>query len=185
MKNIIFDWSGVVKDAFVSHLWVVNRILRKYGIEEMTKDQLKKVWIEPYMNFYNRYIPDLTLEEQQKLYMEGVMDKNYPQSNAYPGIVELICELKNKDFYLAVVSGDFNETIFPEMKKFGLENIFDDVITQVHHKDESIQSLIDKNKLDLNTTFIVGDSINEIIFGKKTGINTVAVTWGFTTEENL
>lgn len=185
MKNIIFDWSGVVKDAFVSHLWAVNKIFQKYGIEEMTIEGLKREWVEPYMNFYNKHMPFMTLEEEQEVYREVILDKDYPQSKSCPGVVELICELKNKGFYLAVISADFDETILPEIKSFGLENVFDDVITEVHHKDESIQKLIDKNKLDPKTTFIVGDSVNEIISGKKTGINTIAVTWGFTGGESL
>lgn len=185
MKNVIFDWSGVVKDAFVGHLWVVNMIFKKYGISEMTIDELKEEWSEPYMNFYNRYLPKMTLEEEQKIYREVILDKNYPQSNPYPGIVELIQELKNKNYYLAVVTGDFEDSLFPEIKRFGLENVFNDIKTNVHKKTETVQNLIEKNGFDRKITFFVGDSNGEIVTSNESGINSVAVTWGFTAEKTL
>jgi len=32
MKNIIFDWSGVVKDAVEVELWKVNKAFNKFGM---------------------------------------------------------------------------------------------------------------------------------------------------------
>ena len=185
MKNVIFDWSGVIKDAFISHLWVVNRILKKYGIKEMSFDELKREWEEPFMNFYNKYIPSMTLKEEQDLYREGILDKDYPQSNPYPGVVELIKELKDSGCYLAVITADMSDSIFFEINKFGLVNVFDDIVTEAHDKTQSAQTLIDKNHLDLANTFFIGDSGGEIVSGKKTGIKTIAVTWGFATEQTL
>jgi len=66
-----------------------------------------------------------------------------------------------------------------------LVNVFDDVVVKVHDKTVSVSKLINKNNLDINNTFIVGDSNNEIIAGKKHGIKSVAVTWGFASEEKL
>lgn len=31
IKNIIFDWSGVIKDCVEDHLFVVNKIFSKFG----------------------------------------------------------------------------------------------------------------------------------------------------------
>jgi len=43
-KNIIFDWSGVIKDALECHLWLVNRIFKKFGAEEISMEELKEEW---------------------------------------------------------------------------------------------------------------------------------------------
>lgn len=53
IKNIIFDWSGVIKDAFDAHVWVVNKMLETWGSEKrFTYDELKENWEQPYMNFW-------------------------------------------------------------------------------------------------------------------------------------
>jgi len=41
-KNIIFDWSGVIKDALECHLWTVNRIFKKFGAKEISMEELKE-----------------------------------------------------------------------------------------------------------------------------------------------
>ena len=185
MKNIIFDWSGVIKDAFKSHLWVVNTIFKKYGLKELNFDELKDEWEEPFMLFFNKYLPNMTLEEEQTLYREGIQDKDYPKSEVYPGIVELIKKLKTSGNYIAMITSDLSESIFPEIKQFGLENIFGDVIVKVHDKTEALERLIKKNALKLDETFIVGDSNNEITSANNLGIKSIAVTWGFATGDGL
>jgi len=71
IKNIIFDWSGVIKDAGLSHLCVVNKIFETFGVKEITLDEMKESWVQPYMLFYKKYIPDITFEEEQGYLCEG------------------------------------------------------------------------------------------------------------------
>ena len=94
-KNIIFDWSGVVKDAFKGHLWIVNKMFEKFGVKEMSHEELQKKWEQPYMLFYNKYIPDLTKEDQDKLWHDLILDKDCPKSQEYPGMTDLI---KKKEY---------------------------------------------------------------------------------------
>jgi phosphoglycolate phosphatase len=50
---------------------------------------------------------------------------------------------------------------------------------------EPVESLIKENNLNLGDTFFVGDSNHEIDVAKKVGIKSIAVTWGFTSEQKL
>ena len=49
IKNIIFDWSGVVKDAVKIHLCVVNKMFDEFGVDRITLDELKENWVENYL----------------------------------------------------------------------------------------------------------------------------------------
>jgi phosphoglycolate phosphatase len=184
-KNIIFDWTGVVKDFLEGHLWLVNRIFENYGVDKISSEELKENWIQPYMVFYEKYVPSITKEEQDKLFFEAITSKDCPKSTQYPGIVKLIKELKNRGSFLAILSSDLPVTILPEIKEFGLENVFDDKIISVHNKKEGLLELIYKNKLDLNRTILVGDSNHEVEIAKELDIKSVAVTWGVSSERNL
>lgn len=184
-KNIIFDWSGVIKDAAESHLWVINKIFEKFGINKISLEEFKENWEQPYMLFYNKYLPNLTLEEEQAAYKEIILSGGCPKSASYPGIAGLIKKIKEKDNFMAVISSDLPDTIFSEIKEYGLEDIFDDIITDVHDKVEAASRLIKKGNLDLGNTFFVGDSNHEIEAGKRVGIKTIAVTWGFCPEKKL
>lgn len=184
-KNIIFDWSGVIKDALESHLWVVNRIFKNFGAEEISIEELKENWVQPHMPFYNKYLPNLTEEEEVESYKESILSKECPKSKDYPGISELIKRLKNDGCFIGIISTDFPDTIMPEIKSYGLENIFDDVITRSDDKIISLKNMLEKFGLNSEETCFIGDSNHEIIAGKATGVKAVAVTWGFNKEEYL
>ncbi len=184
-KYIIFDWSGVIKDAVHDHVWVINKMFEKFGGREISLDEIKEKWEQPYMKFWNKFFPEMTLEEEQKAYREVVLDKNCPVSDAYEGIVDLIKELKTRGVLMTVLSSDQQETVFPEIKRFGLESIFNDVVVHVHDKAEAIDELIKRNNFKLEETVFIGDSNHEVEVGKQAGVKTIAVTWGFSTEEKL
>lgn len=183
IKNIIFDWSVVIKDSIEDHLFAVNEIFANFGANKISLAELKENWKQPYMLFYNEYLPDLTLEQEMAAYKEAIMKSSSPRF--YSGIADLIKDLQKQGVKMVVVSSDLPETLLPEIDSFGLNNIFLDIVTAVHDKTIATKDLIEKHNFDKSETFIVGDSNHEIEAGKFVGIKTVAVTWGFTLENRL
>lgn len=113
------------------------------------------------------------------------LDSACPKSAAFSDVVNLINVCKKRNYFLAVVSSDFSETLLPEVKQYGLENIFDEIVTDVSDKLEPVRKMIQEKKLQLENTFFIGDSNHEIEVAKKAGIKSIAVTWGFTSESEL
>lgn len=184
-KAIIFDWSGVVKDAVESNLWISNKIFEKFGVEKISIDDLRNNYELPYMNFFNKYVPQLEHQKEQELYKELIHSDECPKSKSFPGITNLIKELKSRNHLLFVVSSDFPETINKEMEEYDLLGVFDEVITDVHDKLEGVNKIIKDKNLDLDNIFFIGDSNHEIEVSKKVNIKSIAVTWGFTSEDKL
>jgi len=137
------------------------------------------------MIFYNKYLPNITEAEEGEAYKEGILSPDCPKAKAFPGICELIKKVKMKGYFLGVITTDIPETIFPEIKNYGLENIFDEVITKSNDKIVSLKNMLEKCKLNPAETCFIGDSNHEIIAGRATGVKTIATTWGFNTEEYL
>ena len=185
IKNTVFDWSGVIKDAVKSHSWVVNKMFKELGGKEISMDEMKENWKQPYMHFYNKYLPNLTIEEEQKAYKEAILHKDCPDSNAYPGIVDFIKKLKNVGFFLALITSDLPETFVSEIEKYDLKDVFDEVVVNAYDKTESLKDLIKKYSLDPKKTFFIGDSNHEIEAAKEAKCKSIAVTWGFSTRERL
>jgi len=185
IKNIIFDWSGVIKDAFETQLWVVNRMFKKFGAREISYEEFKQNWEQPYMVFYNKYIPNLTKEDQDKAWLEAMLDKDCPKGRDYPGMVKLIRKLKVEKKFLAILTSEPAETIMAEIKKFELENIFNDIVIDAHDKTDGLEKIMKNNNLNLEETVFIGDSNHEVETGKEAGVGTIAVTWGFCPEDRL
>ena len=186
MKNIIFDWSGVVRDTVTNQMWIVNRIFKKYGAGEISTEEFRENWEQPPALFYQKYLPKgYNEEERTRLFQELQLDKECPGSTAFSDVVKLVHKCKENGYFLAVVSSDFPETLLPEVKEYGLENIFSEIITDADDKLEPVQKIVKENNLNLENTFFVGDSNHEIDVAKKTGIKSIAVIWGFTSERKL
>ena len=49
IKNIIFDWSGVINDSVENLLIVVNRMFAELGLKPISLPELKREWEQPYM----------------------------------------------------------------------------------------------------------------------------------------
>ena len=186
MKNIIFDWSGVVRDTVTNQMWIVNHIFKKYGVGEISTEEFRENWTQPPALFYQKYLPQGYKEaERSKLFQELQLDKDCPKATSFSEVVNLVHKCKEKGYFLSVVSSDFPETLLPEVKEYGLEDVFNEIVTDADDKLEAVQRMIKENDLDPQNTFFVGDSNHEIDVAKKTGIKSVAVTWGFTSERKL
>ena len=109
MKNIIFDWSGVVRDTVTNQMWIVNRIFKKYGVGEISTEEFRENWKQPPALFYQKYLPEGYNEaERSKLFQALQLDKDWPSATAFFEVVELIHKCKKKDYFLAVISSDFS-----------------------------------------------------------------------------
>ena len=186
MKNIIFDWSGVVRDTVTNQMWIVNHIFKKYGVNEISTEEFRENWTQPPALFYQKYLPQGYDEaERSKLFQKLQLEKDCPPATSFPEVVELIHKCKENGYFLAVVSSDYPETLLPEVKAYGLENVFNEIITDANDKLPPTQKVIKENNLNIENTYFVGDSNHEIDVAKTTGIKSVAVTWGFTSEQKL
>lgn len=183
IKNIIFDWSGVINDVIEKQLFIVNEMFQELGVREISLEELKETWEQPFMLFYNKYLPDLTLEEEKIVYQR--IRSESKTSNPFKGIVDVLKKLKEKGIKMVVLTSDFPATVFPEIESFGLSGVFIDVNTDAHDKLNGAKELIKKHNFKNDETIFIGDSNHEIEVGKELGIKTGAVTWGFCTEEKL
>ncbi len=183
IKNLVFDWSGVVNDNIKTVHGVVNKLFKHFGAKEISLNEFKQEWAMPYMNFYNKYLPDLTLEEEQEVYDKLI--KEVKQVKAYPGLPEALTNYKRLGVRMFVNSSDSPDTLIKEIHNFGLEGIFTEVLTNVYDKLDALKKLIKKHNLNPEETAFIGDTSYEVECGKKTGTKTIAVTWGYQTYKTL
>ena len=183
IKHAIFDWSGVIADTFDNWYFSSNKVLKYFGYKKLSRKVAHDNFTQPYMLFYNKYIPHLSLKNQQTVY-KRIMTK-LPIPNIFPGIRKEIIQLKKVGIELSILSGDARETLFPEMKKYNLENVFNQIEYNIHDKTKIIKKVINRSDYDPKETVFIGDTTHEVEVGKKVGCQTCAVTWGFMTKKRL
>jgi phosphoglycolate phosphatase len=68
-----------------------------------------------------------------------------------------------------------------------LRRYFEDVIGngRLDDKSDMVHELIDRERIDRTTTAIVGDRLHDIVAGKRNGIFTIGVEYGYGSREEL
>lgn len=186
IKNIIFDWSGVINDNREISYLVVLEIFKKLNIPPITMEQFRNDWEQPYMLFYNKFIPYLDMNEEVRLYKEAyakVIKDNEPKARV--GMVPLLKKLKAGGIRLIIISSDHPEYLHKEIANFGLDNIFDEINSDVHDKSKDIAETVRRNNFIPNETIFIGDTQHEIDSGKSVHLLTGAVTWGIHNRKRL
>jgi len=183
IKNIIFDWSGVINDNVQVMHCIVNRMFEHFHINKISLEELHNEWEQPYMRFYHKYLPHVSIDEQKKQFSAGLVA--CPSSTPYPGIVDLIKEFKQNNIGMAILSSDAFDVLHSQVKEFGLAGVFDEIKTDVHDKNDMIEEIMERNNFQSIETVHVGDTAHEVEVGKKIGTKTCAVTWGLYPEERL
>ncbi|KKT93050.1 MAG: Haloacid dehalogenase domain protein hydrolase [Parcubacteria group bacterium GW2011_GWF2_45_11] len=186
LKNIIFDWSGVINDNQVTTFRVINKMFQHFGVPTISHEEFRREWEQPFMLFYHKYLPDLDLAEEIRAYnhIYPEIKKDFPPT-PYPGIVGLIKSCLNQAKVLYIVSSDYRPHLLGEVEDFGLKDAFNEILASIHDKQAALRNLVINNKLAPEQTIFIGDTAHEIDVGKKAGIKTAGVTWGIHTEERL
>ena len=183
-KAIIFDWSGTLSDNFDLFHKIYNSILEELGKSKISKEELKANFTIPYMKFWDKYAPEISYEEENKLYSKYII-KQSGNFKVFKGVKETIKCLYDQGWNLFVISSDLKITLIPELKKADISKYFQKVIGEIHIKNKAITKLVNEFNLDKNNTYYVGDTSGDIEEGKKSGIKTIGISWGYNTREKL
>lgn len=186
IKNIIFDWSGVISDDFPVVYETMMGLFKKFGVKEVTLEKFKKEWEQPYMLNCNKYIPELSKEKADALYKviyKAVISKHSPK--IFPHMKDTLIRFNKAGVNMIIISSHISEYLVSDIKKFGLDKLFKEVNGGVHDKAEIINKVIKRNSFKPEETIFIGDTTHEIQAGKKGGVKTAAVIWGYQEEERL
>ena len=110
MRGVIFDLDGTLSDSIISIAYCANRALEKYGLSPFVTDRYKYFVGDGAATLIHRCVENQEIDrsdlyEQVKAEYDRLfaVDCMY-QVKPYPGIVELLQELKKRQIPIAVLS---------------------------------------------------------------------------------
>lgn len=186
IKNIIFDWSGVINNNLQTVYHAAMIIFQRYGAPKISLGEFRKEWEQPYMIFYNKYLPRLSKKEEGATFPSAYKTANFQHPpKPYSHIQDTLQKFKKAGIKMVIISSDPLENLISEIKKFSLQKLFIEINGDVYDKIEIIQETIKRNKFNPRKTILVGDTTHDIKAGKSVGTKTVAVSWGYQGEDKL
>ena len=139
---------------------------------------------------------DRCLGDFKVLYFEllELILKDWETGIVYPGIPELLSALDSRaGVHLGLATGNFRESAFIKLRKYGLDTFFKEggfggdhperpeVVADAIVKCQALSGKVYERK----NIFVIGDSVSDVEAGRANGINSVAVATGHYDTETL
>ena len=184
IKNLIFDWSGTLCNDIDLIYETTMRVFERFGVKRISLEKYLREFEQPHMNFYNRYIKNVTKEEQTKAFLEIMDIVKDKRPTLYPSVPETLSLLANKNTGMAILSAAPQKEIEAVLSEYKLLNFFNCIIAEIHDKRDAILEIV-PTIFNREETANVGDLVHDIEAGKKARIKTIAVCWGYDSREKL
>lgn len=194
IKGIIFDLDGTLLDTISDIGDSVNQMLEDYGYPTFTYDEYKLKVGHGFKNLIERSLPssaDFDLKEEALAKFIYYYHRNYTNSSyPYPGIIETLHKLADRNIKLAINSNKADEYT-NNLAKIRLSEIdFVAVLGQIEgipKKPDPANALkiIKTMQLDPSEVVYIGDSATDIKTAKNAHLVSIGVAWGFRGEGEL
>ena len=185
-KVIIFDFDGTLADTIDILLSITNRLSAEFGFKSATKEELAQLsnlnsWqILQYSGISLFKFPLLIRRLKAELHSE------VPHIQLFPGIKEVLLELKKRGFQLGIITSNSRENVLGALEKNGLQDTFTFIYSgSTFGKHKVINKWLRIENIHTEKVVYVGDEIRDIDAAKKTGIKVIAVGWGFNSPQAL
>ncbi|MBQ8426945.1 MAG: HAD family hydrolase [Clostridia bacterium] len=193
-KLVIFDLDGTLLDTLADIYENINIMLDKFGYPLKTIEQIRQYIGNGAKKLVERSLPDTATEsdilECLAFYNDVYTNCGSPKTKLYDGVGEVLLQLKDRGFKLAILTNKPQPTTNEVYKKYLAEYNFDMVVGQSFGKKikpdpETTLEIMNKLGAGRKSTYFIGDGETDIQVANNARVNGVAVLWGFRDKEQL
>lgn len=182
INTVLFDFDGTVMNTNDLILASWQHTFKTITGKEGDKDTICRSFGETLAKSLGEFFPHVPVEESLDIYrsyqLERFSDEIYP----FPGMIELIEDLKESGYKTAVVTSRLRPTTMEGLEKYGIEKMLDEIITVedcTKHKPDPEPALIALKRLGVTPqeAMMLGDSKFDIGCANNAGVTSVLVGW--------
>lgn len=189
IKNIFFDFDGVILDSMDIRDYGFKTILSPYDRFNKMKDFIKYHRFNAGLSrfhkiryFFKEYLDEEISDEKvnemaeefSKIMRKELIDKKY--------LIKQTVEFMEKNYLkynFYIVSGSEQEELRYICKNLGIEIYFKEILGSPIHKNELVKMTVEKDKLNSEESILIGDSINDYEAAESNGLD----FYGFNNEK--
>ena len=189
-STLIFDLDGTLTDPGSGIVSSIRSVLATMNVESPRPEELKWCVGPPLREIFARLLEPAgkggLVDQAAGLYMQHYAAVGAAESTTYKGVTQMLVELKAAARLFVVTS---KNTVIAEriLGMCALRRYFEDVIGngRLDDKSDMVHELMDRERIDRTTAAIVGDRVYDIVAGKRNGIFTIGVEYGYGSREEL
>jgi phosphoglycolate phosphatase len=172
---IIWDFNGTILDDFALCLRLINHMLARRGLRQITADDYLEVFDFPVQNYYRQIGFDFLTEPFPDLAAE-YMALYQPASLSCPlrrGIPDALAALRNCGCDQILLSASRKDLLLEQVGHFKLDGYFQSII--------ALDDILGRSKMDLACSWFAGKAVQPawtVLVGDTTHDHAVARTLG-------
>lgn len=189
IKVIIFDLDGTLLNTLDDLADSTNFALSEFNYPTRSKEEISTFVGNGVAKLIERAIPDgkhnPNFNKCLEIFKQHYSINKYNKTAPYNDIINLLTELKEKNYKIAVVSNKFDLAVKELCQKY-FPNLIDIAIGEneaagINKKPapDTINLVLEQLELTSNQAIYVGDSDVDILTAKNSNMPCISVTWGF------
>jgi phosphoglycolate phosphatase len=179
----LFDIDGTLVDSAADICAAVRQALAEEGIDGLTEPYLRSFIGHHLFDLFREVLPESTLQDHERLlarYRAIYLARRHASTRVYPGVEPMLAALGGLKSTATTKS---SETARQVLDLFGLARYFDHVqgtdgFPSKPAPDVILRSL-DRLGVRPENCLLVGDAAPDMEAGRRAGVCTCAVTWGY------
>lgn len=190
IKAVIFDLDGTVLDTKSLIIEALENTFKILDVKVVNNDFEKYLYFSR-MNDYLEAVIDKTeykrINTIKNFYINYYNKHCIGRAKYFKGVDSLLEKLE-KDFLLLIATSKFTDCAKKELTDNNLDKHFTFIQgadSNIPHKPDPyiLNMFSNKYNLEPETIVMIGDTGNDILFGKNYGTHTIAVTYGIWNKE--
>ena len=190
-KHVIWDWNGTIIDDALFCVSIINRILAKRGIDEISYQTYLKHFDFPVTKFYEKVGLDFSKEPFQVSADEYIKlyNRNCLECSLHKGIEDILSFVKDAGIDQSILSAYKQDYLLNAVDHFSLSSFFNFIYGQDNHYghgkiDVGIR-LLENIKLEKKKIVMIGDTTHDFEVAGSLGIDCILVNGGHQQKEKL
>lgn len=193
-QAILFDLDGTLTESGIGITRCVQYALEKTGKPEPDLEKLLVFVGPPLMEQFMKYadLDEQTARQAVEYYRERYAVTGIFENAVYPGIPELLEELRQKGYRLAVASSKPEKYVKQILDYFQLTEYFHEIVGSEMNGNRTKKSQVIEETLrrlglsdNRKQVLMVGDREHDVLGARQAGMDCVAVSYGYGSMEEL
>lgn len=187
-RLVIWDFDGTAVDTITDVAICFNEALRCNGFPEHPIKAFDCFIGGDLETVVSRMLPQDQITEEnitrvKMVYRRLYLSSDKPNTKPYPGMMQLLCELKAKGYCLAVNSNKGQQLLDNMVSKMFPEGFFDAVVGYEESRPSKpnpygVYMICRICGMDISSAVYIGDGKSDISTAENAGIPCIFVTWG-------
>ena len=183
---IMFDYDGVLIDSLQDTIAIGEEFCRLVGHNRVpTKETIETLDNMTYSEIVRSIGLPLVQAERFSSYVFDRLHDIGPSIEFFPGIESLLRQIASKN--IAIVSGNAKSVISAKLEAHQLGANINCIFGAAEPGDKAkkMRNACNQFGLDVRHCCMVGDSVSDIRYAKRLGVQSIAVTWGWQSRDSL